>query len=256
MSKHKQKIDALKNLRTPGQAGEYAEAGAKAVRPKDAATLIIIRKYRNQSQVLMGKRAASHKFMPNKFVFPGGRVDVADGRLKTSQSLRKPVLRRLQKQSRISEARLRGLALAAIRETFEETGLVIGTICKNPPQTRHPEWRDYFAHGVEPPLKHMDFIARAITPTYRTRRFDTRFFMIDASHIHSDPDDTSRASGELSDLHWISTKDAVGLDLPAITREIIKMVEARLKLAPATRFTAATPFTQFRNGKPVYSLLS
>ena len=54
---------------TPGQPGEYAEPGAQAVRPRDAATLIIVRQLKTP-KILLGKRAASHKFMPNKFVFP------------------------------------------------------------------------------------------------------------------------------------------------------------------------------------------
>ena len=54
---------------TPGQPGEYAEPGAQAVRPRDAATLIIVRQLKTP-KILLGKRAASHKFMPNKFVSP------------------------------------------------------------------------------------------------------------------------------------------------------------------------------------------
>ena len=52
--------------------GEYREKGHPAVRPREAATLVIVRQDQ-QPRVLMGKRAASHQFMPNKFVFPGGR---------------------------------------------------------------------------------------------------------------------------------------------------------------------------------------
>ncbi len=246
---------SIKHPHTPGQPGEYAEAGAKAVRPKDAATLILVRHDDMAPRILMGKRAPTHKFMPNKFVFPGGKVDPADSRLKLTQTLRAPVMRRLQKHSSITKARLRGLALAAIRETFEETGIVLGHETRHPLKSTHKEWRDYFTHNVAPPLKEMDFIARAITPTYRTRRFDTRFFLCDAAHIYNDLEDTTRASGELSDLHWLTPDDAYALDLPLITREVITLVKKRITLPPAKRFSASAPFIRFRHGKTIRSLL-
>jgi 8-oxo-dGTP pyrophosphatase MutT (NUDIX family) len=51
-----------------------AAGAAKALRPRDAATLIIIERSARGARVLMGKRHAGHKFMPGKYVFPGGRV--------------------------------------------------------------------------------------------------------------------------------------------------------------------------------------
>ena len=128
----------------------------------------------------MGKRAATHRFMPNKFVFPGGRLDLIDQRLQVPGDLNAKVMERLRKATRkeVTDRKLRGLALAAIRETFEETGLVVGRKASTRTKTQHSVWQSYLGHGVEPPLEQMDFIARAITPPYRTRRFDTRFFMI------------------------------------------------------------------------------
>ena len=48
------------------------------MRPRDAATLILVRMKGKTPEVLMGCRAAAHAFMPNRYVFPGGRVDRAD----------------------------------------------------------------------------------------------------------------------------------------------------------------------------------
>jgi 8-oxo-dGTP pyrophosphatase MutT (NUDIX family) len=76
------------------------------------------------SCMVMGKRAAGHKFMPNKFVFTGGKVDVVDSRIRPPNDLHPSVLKRLMKGCSVSRAR--SLALAAIRETFEETGLILG----------------------------------------------------------------------------------------------------------------------------------
>ena len=259
--------------RTPAsQPGEYADAGAKAVRPRDAATLIIVRQSKDgqnkdgqskdgQPKILMGKRAATHKFMPNKFVFPGGRLDVSDQRLRLPEnvSLAEPVLQRLRRETAksVTDKKLQGLALAAIRETFEETGLVIGRLAKDGeiPRTSHRDWRDYFKHGVIPPLDDIDFVARAITPTYRTRRFDTRFFMVHDDYIHTDPDNTKNASGELLDLHWLTFDETHHLDLPVITSEIINIIRTRLKQQRHQQKHAPAPFIRFVRGKSVMQQL-
>ena len=94
----------------------------RAVRPRDAATLILVRRDGTEPKILMGKRSAGHAFMPNKFVFPGGKVDAADSRLRPPGDLHPQVLARLMKGC--SQSRARGLAMAAIRETYEETGLI------------------------------------------------------------------------------------------------------------------------------------
>ena len=235
---------------------EYREQPAQAVRPREAATLIIVRQG-SEPKVLMGKRAASHAFMPNKFVFPGGRLDLIDQRLNVPSELSAPVIDRLQKETRksVSHHKLRGLALAAIRETYEETGLIIGRKTAQKLTTINPVWQSYFDHGVEPPLDKMDFIARAITPTYRTRRFDTRFFMVFDEFIQTDPDDMVKASGELLDLHWLTLSETQKLDLPTITRWIIDMVEQRLTLKREAQLQAPATYVRFANGKPLIKTL-
>ncbi|NCG07496.1 MAG: NUDIX domain-containing protein, partial [Gammaproteobacteria bacterium] len=159
------------------------------------------------------------------------------------------VLTRLRRETRsnVSDAKLRGLALAAIRETFEETGLVVGRSSTNMVQTTNNSWSQYFSHGVVPPLEDMDFIARAITPPYRSRRFDTRFFMVHDSTIQSDPSQVSSASGELLDLHWLTLDEARQTDLPAITRMVIDVVEERLKIPKSQQQAEPAPFV--RNAK-------
>ncbi len=234
---------------TPTGPGEYRDKTAGLVRPKDAATLIVVRAGA-QPTILMGKRAASHRFMPNKFVFPGGRLDLIDQRLNVPGDLSPPVLGRLRKATRknITDRKLRGLALAAIRETFEETGIVVGRPATRCVTTKNPVWRDYLRHGVEPPLEHMDFIARAITPGYHTRRFDTRFFLVHDRFIHNDPERVSEISGELNEIHWLTLDQARKLDLPTITRWVIDRVEARLKLDPNKQLIQPAPFVRFIKG--------
>ena len=190
--------------------------------------------------------------MPGKFVFPGGRLDYVDQRINVPAALTEPVLTRLRCETRsnVSDAKLRGLALAAIRETYEETGLVVGRKTTEIIRTTHRSWSTYFDHGVMPPLEDMDFIARAITPPYRTRRFDTRFFMIHDDAIHSDPARVSSASGELLDLHWLTLEEARQTNLPAITRMVIDIVEERLQTPKSLQQAQPAPFV--RNAKSTW----
>ena len=219
---------------------------------RNAATVILLRDQLENPRVLMGQRGANAAFMPNKFVFPGGRLDFIDQRLSVPSDLSGPVAGRLQKETRknVSNHKLRGLALAAIRETYEETGLIIGRKTSQKLTTNNAVWQRYFDHGVEPPLDKIDFIARAVTPTYRNRRFDTRFFMIFDDFIQTDPDDMIRASGELLDLHWLTLAETQKLDLPTITRWIIDMVQQRLKLSRDAQLHAPATYVRFINGKP------
>jgi len=227
-------------------AGEY-RTGGRAVRPKDAATLIIVRRDAGQPMVLMGKRSAGHKFMPNQFVFPGGRVDPGDGRLKPPCDLHPAVLKRLS--IGCSESRARALAMAAIRETYEETGLILGEPDSPTMKTRSPQWREFLQHNVNPRLDTLHFIARAITPPYRNRRFDARFFMAEADLIQGEVHEAPQGSGELLGIHWVSLQEAQALELPNITRTILKEVERRLLEGHSPQDQG--PFIHFRRGKPV-----
>ena len=57
------------------------------MRPRDAATLILLDRKGDEVLVLMGRRHAGHAFMPGKFVFPGGRTDPADSRIAVATAL-------------------------------------------------------------------------------------------------------------------------------------------------------------------------
>src|SRR5262245_31715038 len=92
------------------------------MRPRDAATLILVRQQGDIPEVLLGCRDAKHAFMPNRYVFPGGRVDRADARVPIATALDRHVNARLQKAA--TALRARALGVAAVRETFEETGLM------------------------------------------------------------------------------------------------------------------------------------
>ena len=229
----------------PGDA-EIRHSG-RAVKPRDAATLIIVRRDGKLPRILMGQRAAGHKFMPNKFVFPGGKVDAGDHRLQPPYDLHPAVMSRLTRDC--SETRARALALAAIRETYEETGLVLGEPDTPTLKTRSPHWRNFLQYDVNPRLDRLHLVARAITPPYRNRRYDARFFMADADLIQGDVHEAPQGSGELLRLHWVSLADTHALPLPSITRMVLGEVERRLERGHKPEDPG--PFIYFRNGKSV-----
>jgi 8-oxo-dGTP pyrophosphatase MutT (NUDIX family) len=227
------------------------EAGRRALRPRDAATLIIVRRdAATKPRVLMGKRHASHAFMPNKFVFPGGRVDPADCRIAPIADLDPAVRDKLMARMRgtPTPARARGLAMAAIRETFEEVGIIIGRPASERPASRSTTWQAFHETGHRPDLSAMRLFARAITPPGRPRRFDTRFFIAEADAAINIDRPVRAASEELLDPYWVTIDEARGLDLPSITRDILHRLD--LALAAPSAFDPAAPLTfQYWRGR-------
>lgn len=218
------------------------------LRPKDAATLVLVRRDSDAPRILMGCRSSGMAFMANKYVFPGGRMDAGDQRIPVAADLRPDVMARVSKG--ITTARARGLALAAVRETFEETGILLGEHGPTP-RTRSPAWAKFFAHGIAPRLDRFQFIARAITPPNRTRRFDARFFMADAGSIAHTLDAATHE--ELLKPAWLTLAEARTLDLPNITRRVLDEVETRLGDSPDAARPA--PFFRFLRGKTVQTEL-
>jgi 8-oxo-dGTP pyrophosphatase MutT (NUDIX family) len=207
------------------------EAG-RALRPRDAATLILVeRSERGLARVLMGRRHARHRFMPGKFVFPGGRVEPEDRRMAAAGALDPAVEEKLNARvRRPSPDFARALALAAIRETFEETGLAIGVSDYGAPENPPPgAWSRFAAMGVYPALDAIDFLARAITPPGRVRRFDARFLIVDAGFIAGRIDGAVHSEAELVELVWTPLDEAWGLDLPSITHAALDDLKQALE---------------------------
>ena len=191
------------------------DPGTRAPRPRDAASVVVWRRRRNAVEVLMGKRHSGHRFMPQRHVFPGGRVDGHDARVRSATEMTPTVAGQLARTA--PRGRGRSIAVAAVRETFEETGLAIGA--KDPRPHRPPPrgWEPFFATGLAPRLDCLHYFARAVTPSFRPVRFDARFFMVDAVHAEG----RIRGSGELEDLDWITLGDTGRLELAHVTRAIL-----------------------------------
>ena len=219
------------------------------IRPRHAATMILLDHTGDMPKVLMGKRHHGLKFMAGKFVFPGGRIEPQDRRMSAANPLPDVVEQKLMaRRVRRSTSRGRALALAAIRETFEETGLLLGATAETPPAgVPSDQWREFVGHGILPDLSQVHFIARAITPPGRPRRFDTSFFSLDATAIAKKIDDVVTADTELVELVWIPLKEAETLDLPHITSVVLK--ELHTRLANGMGHDLPVPFYYERNRK-------
>lgn len=207
---------------------EQIEKTYPYMRPRDAATLILVRMKGKTPEVLMGCRAAAHAFMPNRYVFPGGRVDRADAHVPIATPLNRFVDARLQKAA--TALRARALAVAAVRETFEESGLMLAKPLKGgaPDKDFGEHWKGFLDAGMAPALDCLDLIARAVTPPGRPRRFNARFFMARAEDATGD----IRHSSEMGDIRWVRLDEARELPLPTITGLILGEIGRLVKEPP------------------------
>lgn len=191
----------------------------RAARPRDAATLVLYKMRRGKPCILMGMRHSRHKFMPDQYVFPGGRVDRSDGYVAAASELKKHVSERLAKAA--SPHRARALAIAAIRETWEETGIILGDKIKAPPARMGNGWEDFYASGRAPALGKLEFISRAVTPPYRPIRFNARFFLANGE----DTVGKLGGSGELLNLDWVTLSKAKDLPIPRIQQIVLDQLD-------------------------------
>jgi 8-oxo-dGTP pyrophosphatase MutT (NUDIX family) len=214
--------------------------GGRSMRPRDAATLILLDRQGSDFLVLMGRRHARHAFMPGKFVFPGGRTDPADSRIPVVENLHPEEEAKLVGTgSRTSQGRARAIALSAIRETYEEAGLLIGH--KGSFSTNKADWQGFVEHSVHPSLESLRFIARAITPPGRVRRFDTRFLAAWRNDVAVSLADGG-PTNELEELVWLPIGEAKKTDIPAITMTVLGELEQRLERDPLLKPGGEVPF--------------
>ncbi len=170
----------------PDTSSPDATARPAPVVPRPAASLLVLRagpsQWGRRAEVLMGMRGAKHKFMPNRLVFPGGRVDPEDHHVVPASDMPELTRRRLLRGA--DESLARAIGVAAARELEEETGLTLGG----------------------PPLLHgFDYLCRAVTPESSPMRFDARFLVVEADHVSG----TLAGSGELENLQWYAVEEAV-----------------------------------------------
>lgn len=222
-----------------------------ATRPKDSASLIILDRSGPSPKVLLGRRHEGHAFMPGRFVFPGGRVEAADARMPSASELNSAAAAKLMLGA--SARKARALALAAVRETFEETGLMLGVKGASAPGAQHDLWSAFAQAGIYPDLGPLHFVARAITPPGLSRRFDTRFFAVDAQAIAHRVDGIVGPQAELVELLWIPIAETATLGLHAITAAILDELDARS--AAGMAHDLPVPLYRMKNRRFVRELL-
>jgi 8-oxo-dGTP pyrophosphatase MutT (NUDIX family) len=188
---------------------------ASAVRPVDAAGLVLLRGDRDDPEVLLGRRHAGAGFLPGIYVFPGGRVEGRDARGAPLGLAAGVIAGLAQASRRPAEAFVR----AALRETEEEAGLTL-------PRDTIPR---------------IDFVCRAITPTRSRRRYNTRFLLADGAECRG----SLVGDGELEDLAWRRLSMIEDLGLVDVTAFVLGEATRRWRRGlepgrePAPRFSYA-----------------
>jgi 8-oxo-dGTP pyrophosphatase MutT (NUDIX family) len=222
----------------------------RPVRPRDAASLIMIDRSEAEPRFLLGKRHQSHKFMPGKYVFPGGKTDACDFRIMPGRDIDADCLRRLHAGlgRRGSETRARALALSAVREAFEEAGILVGLNASF--ASIHPEWQPFADRGLAPDLQPLRYVARAVTPPQFPRRYDTRFFAM-FRDLAVETEISQHEDNEMLDFSYVTHAQSADMNLPGITRLILQAVVDRLAVDPDLNPGHPVPTYLTRRGKHV-----
>jgi 8-oxo-dGTP pyrophosphatase MutT (NUDIX family) len=202
-----------------GIAGATDEYLSRPLRPgkwpqrpvRDAASLVILDDSNGEPRLLMGRRASGHVFLPGVLVFPGGRVEPQDYRVRPRFDLPMAAVEKLASRSRTRHpaAFARALATAALREALEEVGFLS-------PSCRPQGGGD---------LRRLSFVLRALTPPKRPRRFDTRFFCL---RCRGAATVLRPGDGELQDVSWYALEALAKEDLHVVSRAVIETLIGRL----------------------------
>ena len=216
----------------------------RTLRPRDAATLVLVRQGEDGPRILMGQRHSRQAFMADRYVFPGGVVEPCDRYVHAATELRDDVTARLARSC--TPSRARALAAAAVRETQEETGIMLAAPLSGPVRNSKPEWNGFHGKGLGPALDRLEYIFRAVTPPGPPRRFNARFFMADGEGVLGE----IGGNGELNNIAWISISEALEMPIPHITGVVLREVRKLLK-APPPR-SADHPVPLFRRVRGTY----
>lgn len=218
----------------------------KPVTPRDAASLVLLREAAGGPEVLMGRRPLTARFMPGVYVFPGGAVEEGDFQLRSSRPLPDHVAVRLARKA--EPALAHALAWAALRETWEETGLMFGGPGKADGVAGCEALNAFAADGLTPDLAGLDYLMRAVTPRYVPIRFNTRFFIADGTAVAG----TIKQLTELEDIGWWRVDEAAGLKIVNVTEIVLEQALRYWQAKPAPDSGRPTlMFTQHSPGEVI-----
>ena len=195
----------------------------RAPRPRIASTLVLSCGPKDNLKILMGQRSSRHDFMPSVYVFPGGRVDRADSYAPYAHDLSARTQRILE--SAYNPRKARAVALASIRETWEETGLMLGTPTSSQRNINHASYDDFRKAGQMPDLSGIEVFGRAVTPPHRHKRFDAWFFVKHMGDIAPPP---TYDSQELLNVDWFDFKQIEQLETQRATTMMLDVLKRYL----------------------------
>lgn len=193
----------------------------RAPRPKVAATIVLTIGDPRHPKILMGQRSARHDFMPSVYVFPGGRVDRVDSFAPYAGDLSPRTEQILE--AAVNPRRARAIALSCIRETYEETGFMLGNAPQREGRQRnvnHPTYDAFREAGLLPDISNVEVFGRAITPPHRHKRFDAWFFH---RHLGDVPPPEVNDSHELLNVGWFDFDEIEDLELQRATVMMMKV---------------------------------
>ncbi len=203
---------------TKGEVDRRAEL-SRAPRPRLASTIVLTIGDEKDPKILMGQRSKRHDFMPSVYVFPGGRVDRADSYAKYAGELSPRTERILE--AAFSPRKARAIVLAAIRETWEETRLVLGQPIKDQERNlNHPSYDAFRETGQRPDISGVEVFGRAITPPHRHKRFDAWFFH---KHLGDIAPPKIGDSAELLNVGWFTFKEIKELEQQRATTMMLRV---------------------------------
>lgn len=234
--------NSFRYLHSRPMGHDRIEPGKTPVKPRDAATMIVWRNGNNGVEVLMGRRSRRAAFVPDFYVFPGGRLDPLDHQVRPATPLDSTLIEGMGVRG--SKKMAETLAVTAVRETFEETGLLLAE-SGDVGIDSHPDWTYWKARGLAPGLHHLGYFGRAITSPVSPIRFNARFFIVHADWLRGQ----LGGSGELSDLDFYSADDVLHNKLILDVTEFMLTSLIRMATKPAD-FDQRAPLFSYRGLTP------
>ena len=219
--------DAIPNtvseIRMTEAEREKRAALKRAVRPRIASTIVLTHGPKDNPKVLMGQRSSKHDFMPSVYVFPGGRVDRADSYADYVGNLSARTAHILE--AAFTPRKARAVALAAIRETYEETSLFLGQSSESTRNSNNASWDAFRLAGLKADLTGIEVFGRAVTPPHRHKRFDAWFFV---KHLDTRALPKIADSAELLNVGWFTFDEIKKLELQRATQMMLQVLEQYL----------------------------
>ncbi|WP_084955872.1 NUDIX hydrolase [Thermoactinospora rubra] len=204
------------------RARDIAAGRVEPVPAKDAATVVLLRDGARGPEVYLLRRKSTMAFAAGAYVFPGGSVDPRDADHAVAWA--GPAPAEWAEILKADEKTARGLVCAAVRETFEESGVLLagpdpGGVVED---TTGEDWEADRLALIDRTLAFADFLDRRrlvlrsdllkpwahwITPDVEVRRFDTRFFVAALPYGQR----TRDVGGEADEVAWKRPEEAIGL---------------------------------------------